>query len=127
MSVATRPAATLCDALGDCGLGAGGLVEDAGRLTTTKVRVVTDRHQQVARVDYEQDGEAAGAIEDALVDRATALAARAGAIVFSDYLKGCVTQRLVRELVGVAQIPPHPCPDRSEDPAYRLLPRGPRW
>jgi rfaE bifunctional protein kinase chain/domain len=57
----------------------------------------------VARVDYEQDGEAADAIEDALVERATALAARAGAIVFSDYLKGCVTQRLVRELVGVAR------------------------
>ena len=31
-----------------------GLVEDAHRPTTTKVRVVTDRHQQVARVDYER-------------------------------------------------------------------------
>jgi D-beta-D-heptose 7-phosphate kinase/D-beta-D-heptose 1-phosphate adenosyltransferase len=98
-----KAAATLCDALSECGLGAGGLVQDASRLTTTKVRVVTDRHQQVARVDYEQDGEAADTIEDALVERATALAARAGAIVFSDYLKGCVTQRLVRELVGVAR------------------------
>ncbi len=83
-------AVTLRDALGECGLAADGLVEDAGRPTTTKVRVVTDRHQQVARVDYEQDGEAAGAIEDALVARATALGAAAGAIVISDYLKGCV-------------------------------------
>jgi D-beta-D-heptose 7-phosphate kinase/D-beta-D-heptose 1-phosphate adenosyltransferase len=67
------------------------------------VRVVTDRHQQVARVDYEQDGEAADAIEDALIERAAALAAKAGAIVISDYLKGCVTRRLVSELVGVAR------------------------
>jgi rfaE bifunctional protein kinase chain/domain len=96
-------AATLRDALGECGLAADGLVEDAGRPTTTKVRLVTDRHQQVARVDYEQDGEAAGAIEDALVARASALGAAAGAIVISDYLKGCVTRRLVRELVRVGR------------------------
>jgi D-glycero-beta-D-manno-heptose-7-phosphate kinase len=96
-------AATLVDALRHCGLGTGGLVEDPARPTTTKVRVVTDRHQQVARVDYEKDGEASGAIEDALVARATSLAAGAGAIVVSDYLKGCVTRRLMSELVVVAR------------------------
>jgi D-glycero-beta-D-manno-heptose-7-phosphate kinase len=98
-----RAAGTLVDALRYSGLGTGGLVEDAGRPTTTKVRVVTDRHQQVARVDYEQDSEASGAIEDALVAHTTSLAAGAGAIVISDYLKGCVTRRLVSELVGVAR------------------------
>ena len=98
-----RASETLRAALGQIGLSSDGLVDDASRPTTTKVRVVTDRHQQVARVDYEQDGEAAGAIEDALVSRATALAAGAGAIVVSDYLKGCVTRRLVIELVGVAR------------------------
>ena len=35
-----------------------GLVEDAARPTTEKVRVVTERNQQVARIDYEDDGEA---------------------------------------------------------------------
>jgi D-beta-D-heptose 7-phosphate kinase/D-beta-D-heptose 1-phosphate adenosyltransferase len=98
-----RASETLRAALGQIGLSSDGLVDDASRPTTTKVRVVTDRHQQVARVDYEQDGEVAGAIEDALVSRATALAAGAGAIVVSDYLKGCVTRRLVIELVGVAR------------------------
>jgi rfaE bifunctional protein kinase chain/domain len=98
-----RASETLRAALGQIGLSSDGLVDDPSRPTTTKVRVVTDRHQQVARVDYEQDGEAAGAIEDALVSRAIALAAGAGAIVVSDYLKGCVTRRLVIELVGVAR------------------------
>ncbi len=98
-----KAASTLRQALEDSGLKTGGLVEDAARPTTTKVRVVTDRHQQVARIDYEQDGEAADDVEDALVERASALAARAGAIVVSDYLKGCISRRLVRELVGIAR------------------------
>jgi rfaE bifunctional protein kinase chain/domain len=98
-----KAASTLREALGESGLKTDGLVEVAARPTTTKVRIVTDRHQQVARVDYEQDGEAADRTEDALVERASALAARAGAIVVSDYLKGCVTRRLVSELVRIAR------------------------
>ena len=98
-----QAATTLRRALGEAGLGSSGLVEDAGRPTTTKVRVVTDRHQQVARVDYEHDSEAAAGIEDALVERATALSARAGAIIVSDYLKGCITRRLVNVLVGITR------------------------
>jgi D-glycero-beta-D-manno-heptose-7-phosphate kinase len=80
-----------------------GLVDDASRPTTMKVRVVTDRHQQVARVDYERDEEAGAEAETALIEHATALAAHAGAIVISDYLKGAVTRRLVSSLVGVGE------------------------
>ena len=96
-------ASTLRDALSGSGLPTDGLVEDTHRPTTTKVRVVTDRHQQVARVDYEDDHEAAGGVETALVESASRLAAHAGAIVVSDYLKGCVTRRLVGELVVLAK------------------------
>jgi D-beta-D-heptose 7-phosphate kinase/D-beta-D-heptose 1-phosphate adenosyltransferase len=81
----------------------GGLVADAARRTTTKVRVVTTRNQQVARIDYETDVEAGGATEKALVDRAAALAAGAGAIVISDYLKGAVTRGFVACLVAAAR------------------------
>jgi D-glycero-beta-D-manno-heptose-7-phosphate kinase len=80
-----------------------GLVDDASRPTTMKVRVVTDRHQQVARVDYERDEEAGADAETALIEHATALAAHAGAIVISDYLKGAVTRRLVSSLVAVGE------------------------
>ena len=83
-------------------VGVAGLVVDGERPTTRKVRVVTDRHQQVARVDYERDDEAGDAVESQLIARARQLAGHAGAIVVSDYLKGTVTGRLVEELVSLA-------------------------
>ena len=45
-------AATLTRACREAGI-APALVGDPTRLTTTKVRVVTERNQQVARIDYE--------------------------------------------------------------------------
>ena len=98
-----------------------GLVDDPSRPTTMKVRVVTDRHQQVARVDYERDEEASEDVEAALVERAKSLASGAGAIVVSDYLKGAVTRRLVASLVAVADAARDSRARRSEDPAPRLL------
>jgi D-beta-D-heptose 7-phosphate kinase/D-beta-D-heptose 1-phosphate adenosyltransferase len=81
----------------------GGLVADAERRTTTKVRVVTTRNQQVARIDYETDVEATGASEQALVERSGALAVGMGAVVISDYLKGAVTRGVVSCLVDAAR------------------------
>ena len=98
-----QAASTLSDGLRDHRIGAEHLVVDPERPTTTKVRVVTDRYQQVARIDYEEDDEAAGAIETALVDHASRLAAESGAIVVSDYLKGTVTRRLVGEMATIAR------------------------
>ena len=39
--------------LGEHGIGTSGLVGDPSRRTTTKLRIVTNRNQQVARIDYE--------------------------------------------------------------------------
>ena len=50
-------AARLRGELAAAGIGAEGLVDDPGRPTVEKVRIVTDRNQQVARVDYESDAE----------------------------------------------------------------------
>jgi D-beta-D-heptose 7-phosphate kinase/D-beta-D-heptose 1-phosphate adenosyltransferase len=90
------------------GMGVDGLVVDPARPTTTKQRVVTTRNQQVARVDYEDDTEAAGEIEQALVDRARRALAHADAVVVSDYLKGAVTRALVAAIVkdaGARKVP----------------------
>jgi len=95
-------AVLLREALTSRRVGITGLVVDRERPTTRKVRVVTDRHQQVARVDYERDDEASDAAEAELIAQARALAETAGAIVVSDYLKGTVTDRLVQELVSLA-------------------------
>ncbi len=84
-------------------VGITGLVTDSARPTTRKVRVVTDRHQQVARLDYELDHEAPQDVETELIARARALADAAGAIVASDYLKGAITGRLVAELGELAR------------------------
>ena len=54
------------------GIGADGLLTDPDRHTTVKMRVVTTRNQQVARVDYESDGEAGGSVAADLIRRATA-------------------------------------------------------
>jgi rfaE bifunctional protein kinase chain/domain len=91
-------AATLRAALATAGIAADGLIEDRGRPTTRKVRIVTTRHQQVARVDYESDAEVAGAVERALIDAVDRAAADAAVVVVSDYLKGAVTPALMRRL-----------------------------
>lgn len=85
------------------GIGCDGLVTDADRPTTTKQRIVTTRNQQVARVDYESDAEAAGAIEAALLVAVSRELATAAVVVISDYLKGAVTRRTVAHIVEAAR------------------------
>lgn len=77
-----------------------GLVEDPQRPTTEKVRVVTERNQQVARIDYEADGEAAGAVGRALVDQASTQARDADALLVSDYLKGAIARPVIEALLA---------------------------
>jgi D-beta-D-heptose 7-phosphate kinase/D-beta-D-heptose 1-phosphate adenosyltransferase len=94
-------AATLAHACREAGI-APSLIGDAARPTTTKVRIVTERNQQVARVDYEADGEIANEVEQRVIADLQKHAARASAIVISDYLKGCITQRVVEAAVAAA-------------------------
>jgi len=82
----------LREQLARSGISADNLVADPDRCTTRKLRIVTTRNQQVARVDYEHDAEAGGAIEAALIGRINALAAGANAILVSDYLKGAISR-----------------------------------
>lgn len=94
-------AATLMRACLDAGI-AVSLVADASRPTTTKVRIVTERNQQVARIDYENDTEISADLEAQLIDSLEQEAARASAIIVSDYLKGCVTRRVMESAVRSA-------------------------
>jgi D-beta-D-heptose 7-phosphate kinase/D-beta-D-heptose 1-phosphate adenosyltransferase len=94
-------AATLAHACRDANI-APALIGDPGRPTTTKVRIVTERNQQVARVDYEADSEISGSVEQRVVSFVQQHATGAAAIVVSDYLKGCVTARVMQAAVAVA-------------------------
>ena len=84
-------------------VGANGLVEDASRCTTRKLRVVTTRNQQVARVDYESDLEVSGTVERTLIERIEALSANAGVVVISDYMKGVVSRGVAAAALAVAR------------------------
>jgi D-beta-D-heptose 7-phosphate kinase/D-beta-D-heptose 1-phosphate adenosyltransferase len=95
-------AAALRAQLDAAGIDAGGLVEDAARPTTEKVRVVTERNQQVARIDYERDTDAVGEIEQALVAQVAGLAGGARALLVSDYLKGVITRPVIEALLRAA-------------------------
>ena len=85
------------------GIATSGLVVDGGRCTTRKTRVVTTRNQQVARIDYESDAEASGDVARQLVARIEELAAGAGAILISDYLKGVVAKDVAAAAIAAAR------------------------
>ena len=100
-------AATLARACREAGISPS-LIGDESRPTTTKVRIVTERKLQVARIDYEADTEITGAIEDRVVSAVQHQAAHASAIVVSDYLKGAITRRVAQTAIKAAaehQIP----------------------
>src|SRR5687767_1415085 len=71
----------LADLLRVAEISVAGLITDDTRRTTTKVRIVTTRNQQVARVDYETDEAVSGAMEDAVIDQIEARQARAGTAI----------------------------------------------
>ena len=93
----------LASEMGGTGIGTGGIVIDPARCTTRKLRVVTTRKQQVARIDYENDGEVSGPIEAAICRKIEELAASADAILVSDYLKGAISRTVAQTASTVAR------------------------
>jgi len=80
-------------------IGHDGVIEDGGRHTTRKVRVVTTRNQQVARIDYETDEEIADALAEELLAILDRVASEGRAFVVSDYLKGTITRRVMQHVI----------------------------
>lgn len=84
------------------GIDSSGVVSDRERRTTRKLRVVTSRNQQVARIDYEDDREVHGEVEAATLTRIGQLAPSADAILISDYLKGAVSRGVAAGAIAAA-------------------------
>jgi rfaE bifunctional protein kinase chain/domain len=80
-----------------------GLIADGSRSTTRKVRIVTSRNQQVARVDYELDAEASGGAAGDLADAVKHAARGARALVLSDYRKGVISSAVIAVAVEAAR------------------------
>ncbi len=89
--------------LAACGIGTSGLVEDQTRRTTTKLRIVTTRNLQVARIDYESDHEVSGDAQEAIAAQVDRLAPHANVILVSDYLKGTVTREVMARVVAAGR------------------------
>lgn len=82
------------------GIQATGLITDPDRRTTTKMRVVTSRNQQVSRIDFESDHEVGPAIEEALAHQIETRARAAQVLLVSDYQKGVITRRSMAQLLS---------------------------
>ena len=89
------------------GIPTDGIVTEAGRATPMKTRIMAGGYQstrqQVVRLDREPAGELMPITEDALLSRLTALAARAEAILVSDYGYGTVTPRIFDRVKALAR------------------------
>jgi rfaE bifunctional protein kinase chain/domain len=79
-----------------------GLITDPLRRTTTKLRVVTTRNQQVSRIDFESDHEVAAEIAEALEQQIELRARSAQVVLVSDYQKGVITRRSMAQLLTFA-------------------------
>ena len=80
----------------------GGIVSDAGRATTVKMRIVA-QNQQMVRADWETRRAVEGVVEKQLLRAfARALPALDG-VVISDYDKGAITASLLEELLQRSQ------------------------
>jgi D-beta-D-heptose 7-phosphate kinase/D-beta-D-heptose 1-phosphate adenosyltransferase len=78
------------------------LTVSENRPTTVKTRIIAN-HQQVVRADREQSDDIQAAVEGDVIARIRGAAAGCRAIVVSDYCKGVVTPRVMREILALAR------------------------
>jgi len=121
-------ASQMLEAMAQESIDASGVMKVPGRITTVKTRVVA-HSQQVVRFDREQDDPIDDAATARLVEMAAKLLDGAGALVISDYEKGCVTPRLLEGLLPVARqrglpvlVDPKPAHWRSYGPITVIAP-----
>ncbi len=79
------------------------LVQEKGRLTTRKTRVVADHSHQVLRIDNETATDISYESEERLISALRMEIEKADVLVLSDYLKGVLTQSLAKAAVEIAR------------------------
>ncbi|MGQ0681329.1 D-glycero-beta-D-manno-heptose-7-phosphate kinase [Bradyrhizobium sp.] len=80
------------------------LVHDNARPTTRKVRFVSEHFStHMLRADWELAQPAAGEIEQKLIDAVLPNIARADIVLLSDYAKGVLTARVIRNVIEAAK------------------------
>jgi D-beta-D-heptose 7-phosphate kinase/D-beta-D-heptose 1-phosphate adenosyltransferase len=80
------------------------LVTDPSRPTTRKVRFVSEHFSShMLRADWERAAPAAGEIEQKLIDMILPQLDRADIVLLSDYAKGVLTARVIRNVIDAAR------------------------
>src|SRR5580704_15777191 len=80
------------------------LVRDPARPTTRKVRFVSEHFStHMLRADWEKAAPAANEIEQALIDAILRELPRANIVLLSDYAKGVLTARVIRNTIDAAR------------------------
>ena len=90
------------DLLAALGIDTSAIIQDSGRPTTTKTRVVA-HSQQMVRIDHEQPGALSPEVEAALLLQLEMQLKHVRACVISDYGKGVITPSLCEHLIAVAR------------------------
>jgi rfaE bifunctional protein kinase chain/domain len=74
------------------------------RKTTDKIRVIS-RHQHMMRLDAETTSDLQGSVEDELIGKITdyIIHEKPAVIIFEDYNKGTLTQRVITEIISVCR------------------------
>lgn len=100
---ADRDGALLVEELGRAGIDHEGVLVERTRPTTRKCRLMSIEHnQQVFRFDEESAEELTPAIEERLLSILLERISKAQAVICSDYLKGVLTARVLRETAALA-------------------------
>ena len=79
-----------------------GVIQDSGRPTTRKTRVIAG-HQHVLRIDRETQKDISAAVLKALVQKANEIIPEVDVVLVSDYGKGVITRSLLKELIPTAK------------------------
>ncbi|MEO0650162.1 MAG: D-glycero-beta-D-manno-heptose-7-phosphate kinase, partial [Planctomycetota bacterium] len=90
------------DLFGGIGVDAGGCVVDPARPTTVKTRLMSGV-QQIVRVDWERAAACEGEVEQQLVRSALERLDGVDAVILSDYGKGVLTPRVLREVIDACR------------------------
>ena len=105
----------------DAGLSVDGIIQEGGRPTTVKERVIAGS-QQLIRVDSETEQAISSASSVALVSAIRASISEVDVIIFEDYDKGVLSEGLIQEVMGLAReagIPTVVDPKKKNFFAYR--------
>ncbi len=93
---------TLGEALRTSGIDEVHTVVDRSRPTTRKTRVLADSAHQVLRIDHEDHSSVSPEIEASLLEAILQSVSKVDVVLISDYQKGAVTRRLVKDTIAAA-------------------------